>query len=233
LGDERLAGGVMSRPNEPIKGTDGEEVHPTFGLIGASRQQRGAPGAILFDSDIRHHNTVTVTVYEAVRKRQLSHDRIYPKDGRGVLAEVEMSEAQWASFVLSMNTGFGVPCTIRRTAADWNIPGLPYEPRLAESMDEVRGAADRMLEQVRAAFVEVEAKPTKANIKTLKFAIQNAAPNATFVAESLNEHAENVVQRARADIEAMVLAKASQLGLDPADLADVAQLEAGQEEKGV
>lgn len=55
------------------------------------------------------------------------------------------------------------------------------------------------------------------------------SPNVAFAARSLNEHAENVVQRARADIEAMVLSKATQLGLDPADLGTVPQLETGDD----
>lgn len=42
--------------------------------------------------------------------------------------------------------------------------------------------------------------------------------NISFAAQSLTEHAENVVQRAKADIEAMVVARAKQLGLDPSDL---------------
>jgi hypothetical protein len=52
--------------------------------------------------------------------------------------------------------------------------------------------------------------------------------NMTFAAKSLSEHAENVVQRARADVEAMVLAKAAQLGLEPGDLGvSLPQLSAG------
>jgi hypothetical protein len=47
-----------------------------------------------------------------------------------------------------------------------------------------------------------------------------------FAAQSLSEHAENVVQRARADIEAVVMVKAQQLGLNPGDLGIPPQLEA-------
>lgn len=220
----------MSRPVVPPDSNEhGDDVHPAFGLIGASRVSTSAPGATLFDSDIRHNHTVIVRLYTASRNRNLSHDWMHPAGSRAPFVEVEMSEAQWASFVSSMNTGHGVPCTIRRRE-DGEQPGLPYEPRLAQSMDEVREAADRMLEGIRKAFAAVEAKPTKANIRTLHFAIQNATPNVTFAAQSLNEHAENVVQRARADIEAMVLSKATQLGLDPSAMG-VPQLEAGTGEE--
>lgn len=213
--------------SEVERDANGDERHPAFGLIGASRGQYGPVGATLFDSDIRHRHTVTVRISTATRHRDLSHDW-HHADRRGGVVEVELSEAQWASFVSSMNIGDGVPCTIRRREAG-DLPALPYEPRLAQSMDEVRGAADRMLEKVREAFAAVEEKPTKANIRALGIALQNTTPNVTYAAETLNEHAENVVQRARADIEAMVLAKATQLGLDPAELGAL-QLEAGDDE---
>lgn len=47
----------------------------------------------------------------------------------------------------------------------------------------------------------------------------------SYAAKSLSEHAENVVQRARADIEAMVVSKAEQLGIDPGEVAETPLLE--------
>lgn len=205
----------------------GDETHPAFGMIGASRGLTSQPGATLFDSDIQHAHTVTVRIATATRKRDLNHDWNH-RDREFV--EVEMSEAQWASFVSSMNSGTGVPCTIRRRENDWDIPGLPYEPRLAESMAEVRSAGDRALAEIREAFKVAQEKPTKTNMKTLEARINNVTPNMEFAARSLSEHAENVVQKSRADLEAIVIVKAHQLGLTPADLGGVPQLESGAPE---
>lgn len=200
------------------------EVHPAWGLIGASRVQTSPPGAALFDSDIRHGHTVIVRVGTASRTRSLHHDH-HMRDQE--FLEVEMSEAQWASFVSSMNTGDGVPCTIRRREDQIAIPGVPFEPRFEQSMDEVRNAANEALAKIKEAFKVVEEKPTKANIKTLRYAIENTPANLAFAGKSLTEHAENVVQKSRADVEAMVLGEARRLGIDPADLAAVPQLEGG------
>lgn len=194
----------------------GDEVHPAFAQIHASRVS-STPGQVLFDSDIKHGHTVRLTINRAVRKRDLNQDWIY---GGKELIEVEMSEAQWASFVSSMNTS-GVPCTLRATEDDWNVPGLTYEPRLAQSMAEVKGAADKMMAKIkiardvyeRALSEKAPAKVRNEALRALHFAIENADKNLAFAAKSLAEHSENVVQKARADIETMVTQKAAQLGL--------------------
>lgn len=217
-------------PIPPTVDDDGRETHPAWGLIGAHRGQSGPPGVVLFDSDIRHQNTVTVRIHTAQRKRDLNRDWI-GVTGRAAFVEVQMSEAQWASFVSSMNSGDGVPCTIRHREDDWDVPGVLYEPRLQESMDETRDAAERAFEAVREAFAAYEVKKNAANLRTLKYAIANAPANVTFAGEQLVEHAENVVQKARADIEAMVVSKAAQLGLEPGDLGDVKALETPDEQE--
>jgi hypothetical protein len=216
----------MTRRIETAKPTvaeSGEETHPAWGLIGASRVSSGGQGAALFDSDIRHHHYVVVRLSRASRQRNLGHDHKYAEEQ---IVEIEMSEAQWASFVSTMNVGQGVPCTIDRVGME-RMPGVEYEPRLAVSMDEVDNAAHESMEKIQAAFDAYEQHQTKANRDTLKYAIKNAPANTGFAAKSLSEHAENVVQRARADIEAMVVSKAEQLGIDPAEVADTPLLEEG------
>jgi hypothetical protein len=212
----------MHEPTPPTTDENGYEHHPAWGLIGAHRSSGGS--AVLFDSDIKHRNTVTVRLYDAKRQRNLNRDWI-GTDGRAPFVEVEMSEAQWASFVSSMNTSDGVPCTIRKREDDWDVPGVEYAPRLQESMEETRTAADEAFKAVFEAFEAYEEKKNAANLRNLKYAILNAPSNIEFAGKSLVEHAENVVQKARADIEAMVVSKAVQIGLDPGEL-DARMLEA-------
>lgn len=209
---------------EPTLDEYGAEQHPAWGLIGASRVSSGSPGAVLFDSDIQHQHYVTVRIGRARRKRDLHRDWL--SMGKEFI-EIEMSEAQWASFVSSMNAGEGVPCTISRVERE-QIPSFPYEPRLRETLTEVGGKAQEAIAEIQEAFDAYEQKKNAANLRTLKYAIQNMPSNMTFAAKSLSKHAENVVQRARADVEAMVVSKASQLGLDPAEIG-VPQLGSGDE----
>ena len=185
------------------------ETHPAFGMIGAYRTSISPPGAVLFDSDVQHQHTVVVRIQHAERARDLHHDWIH---GRKEIIEIEMSEAQWASFVSSMNTA-GVPCTLRNIQGE-DIERLDYKPRLEESMKETREAAHRAAEQVAEAFAAYKEKKTVANLRHLEAMIANMPANVEFAAKSLSEHAENVVQRARADIEAMVAQHAAQLGIE-------------------
>lgn len=215
----------MKHEEQVTTNEQGEETHPSWGMISASRVQN-SHGAVVFDSDIKHQTTMRVRVSTAVRHRDLSRDWL---GSRQEFLEVEMSEAQWASFVSSVNTS-GVPCSIRRREGDLSVPSEPYEPRLQESMEEVRGAADEALAKVRKAFDAYKEHKVVANLRTLEAAINNAAPNVEFAAKSLNEHAENVVQKARADIEAMVTTEAHRRGLDPGDLGGVNELTAGKDD---
>lgn len=212
---------------EPTLDEYGAERHPAWVLVGASRGQWTPPGAVLFDSDIRHTNCVTVRVKRARRKRSLHHDW---KGGGEQILEFVFSEAQWASFVSSMNTGDGVPATLTwdATTDEKEVPGMPFEPRLQESIDEVRGAATEAQETLLAAFEAYTAKKSAENLRSLEYAIRNMPANMVFAANSLSEHAENVVQRARADVEAFVANKAAQLGLEPGDLGGAPQLTAGE-----
>ncbi len=200
------------KTTDPTTNEHGVEVHPSWGLASVHRASGG--DAVLFDSEIRHNSYIAVRVATASRQRDLSRDWLHREDE---FLEFVMSESQWAAFVSSVGSGSGVPCTIRRREDDWDIPEFPYAPRMQESMKEVRGAADRSLEEIREAFALVEEKPTKANIRNLGIVLGNAPANMTYAAKSLSEHAENVVQKARADMEAIVTARARELGLADTD----------------
>jgi hypothetical protein len=190
------------------------ETHPAFGKA-ILNKHRHTPGAVLFDSEIRHPQTVVLTIEGATRERDLNRDWIHA-DSRPIV-EIEMSMAQWADLISSFGNGGGVPVTIRRTQNEVFVPELPYAPRLAQSQAEVEGAADRMFEEVKAKLAAVEEKPTKANIRALRIALDNATPNVGFAAESLTEHVEKVVTKARADIEAMVTLASEHAGLEAGD----------------
>lgn len=201
-----------------IDAAQGDEIHPAFGVAVVTRRSGG--GRSLFQSDLLHNETISLSVHEATRKRDLSHDWVHP--GRE-LVEIEMSLAQWGSLVSSMGLGSGVPVTIRRTEHDPFVAEIPHQPRTAESLREVREVTDRMYAEVRAATAALHeaihekkgVRATKEALNALERAVANAGNNAQFTVDSLVEAGEQVVAQARADIEAHVLEVVRLTGAEP------------------
>lgn len=204
---------------------NGEDRHPAFALIGASRGSVGGAGqgAVLFDSDILHGNTIRIRIKMATRKRDLSHDYIH---GEEQIIEVELSEAQWASFVSTMNSGDGVPCTLRWRDGAY-VPGFELDPRLAVTMAETKASAQKAFDNIKEARDayekalkdKVPAKERNEALRHLHYSIENATANVTYAGDQLVKQAEDVVTKMRADVEAYVVGKARQLGMDVDELA--------------
>lgn len=212
------------QPVKPVEDEHGDEAHPAFGMISAHRI-RATPGRVLFDSDIRHNEFIQIELSTATRKRDLKHDWIHPH--RAVF-KVALSLAQFASFVSSTDTQ-GVPATIEYTNATGSIPGIVYAPRLATSMAETRGAAEEAFALILEAFQEYEevlankggAKERAAALRTLRASIANAPANVAYAGSQLVKLTEDVVQKARADIEAMVSTHAATHGIESGEVLEL------------
>ncbi len=195
---------------------DGTESHESWISLVLSKVS-AQPGQRLFDSEITHNRYVTVTVCRCTRTRDLNHDW---KHAEQTLMEFAMSQAQWGAFVSSFGEGGGVPATL---FFDRNGPvaQAPYESRMAESVRDVRAAGTEAFAEIREGYEALEAafergagkREMREMIRTLKYRITNAPANMEFAAESLTTHVENVVTKARADVEAMVVDAAARGGL--------------------
>ena len=199
---------VASVPKNSYGTEEREDSHPAFGV---ARVARGSgSGRSLFQSDLLHRETVTLSIHTAERTRSLHRDWVHP---RRELIEVEMSLAQWGALVSSQGIGSGVPVTIRRTESELQVPGIPHEPRTAENIAEVRGKIGEMLAHARQTLVDLEeaiqdkrgVRVTRDALRAHSLALEHAAGNAEFAIKSLNEATEQVVSTARADIEAYIL----------------------------
>lgn len=197
----------MKSTENPVTGEDGSEHHPAFGMARVGRIM-STPGQVLFQSDIRHGEYIEITVSEASRRRDLKHDWVHPEQ---VLIKFCLSIAQFASFIASSSTE-GVPVTIGYDHGD--RPGLPAGSRLALTSTEVHAAAHeafRHIQEAEAAYEEAltgkaPAAERKRLLANLRAAIRGAVPNVDYAADQLTRHAEEVVEKSRADIEAMAAA---------------------------
>jgi hypothetical protein len=190
----------------PTTNEFGDEVHPSFGVVRLSRVT-SSPGIRLFDSAISHSQFVRMEIARASRSRGLHHDFVH---GSGApLIEVDMSLSQWGALVSSFNQGSGTPVTLHRVAGEV-MPEAAHESRLAQTAREVAdAAADATAGVAESAQAIVTAFNAKAGrremsdlINNLRRTIGNLPRNMQYAADTLTRHSEDVVAKARADIEA-------------------------------
>lgn len=203
-------------PTEIRINEDGNEEHESWLLVRANHVS-STPGARLFDSEIQHQHYIRVSISRCERERDLQRDWL---SSTKLLIEIEMSQAQWGAFVSSFGNGGGVPATLSWLAGE-RVPGVStQDSRLDQSHQDVRSAASRAVEEVSRAHAALrEAFDRNAGkrelrelLQTLEIRVANLPANMEFAAKSLTEHVENVVTKARADIEGMA-AQAGQASL--------------------
>jgi hypothetical protein len=198
------------RHTEPPRVTETERYgdkisvfeHPAYGQVEVTRVTGYQP---LYASDFKHQHFLAVRVYHSKFERSLSRDW-HHHDIRPIV-EFYLSENQWATFVSSVGTGGGVPCTLRYTERDGGLPGLEHRDEAHHYSEEVKERLDRATEGLSATLDELDslglpkAKAEKLRDR-LRKAIQDITDNVPFVAKSFDEHVETRIEKAKSEIAA-------------------------------
>ena len=194
-------------PPEPTR--DGYVAHPSWGLVQVARVSSSRQR--LFQSDVAHSTYVVLSVKRAERKRELNRDWLYP--GKEIV-EIGLSHAQWGELLSSFNSGEGVPCTIMAVQQE-TMPSCAEEGRFEVARQEVVGTFKEALASVRDAHANLDAAIATGKIgaikkasEALRVAVGNAPSNASFAADQFSRHAEDVVQKAKSEIEAYIGSRA-------------------------
>jgi hypothetical protein len=187
-------------------------THPAFAQIRASRVQGGT---LLYGSDFQHQHFITLQICRSELHRDLSRDWHFAREE---LIDVSMSEAQWATFISTLNSGGGTPCTL--THIDRNaVPQIPYNPKRREQFDadlrDTLGLVESSLSELRDKInaLPVSEKKRKELLSSVECAERNLAPNLSFVAKQFGEHMETVTEHAKVEIEAYVTGVVQRAGL--------------------
>lgn len=186
-------------------------AHESYGIVGLSRMLHGMGKTRLFGSAIdTHHSTIVLKVQTAERRHYLAMDWFH---ARKTVVEVELSSAQFAELLTTMNMGDGVPCTIRY------IGGKQMEPPPAELIEaeEVQSGFDRDCEtlgrKLRTLATDVTAivggsrwgKAEKDTVtQSIDSIIQMVSSNLPFVAASFQEATGKMVTAAKAEADAFL-----------------------------
>jgi hypothetical protein len=160
--------------------------HPAYGSIAIHRCQSN--GSVLYDSPIPHHHYIAITIKEAEDMRGLHHNRHQPGTA---IVEIEMSEAQFAQAITSMNTS-GTPCTISRR---WDMGTGKYA--LVERLKLVRPDRETFEAEVKEATEKVHSQ-----VKDAKDALENIMQRGGTVRKGDLKELQSLLYHAEQDVEA-------------------------------
>lgn len=199
---------------------DKKETHKSYGMIGCSRVH-SQPAKSLFGSSIKHANSIVLRIGTAEKHRHLNRDWYHKREN---LIEVEMSPTQFAEMITSLNTGDGIPCTIRYLP-DHNRIADPPEVKQREIFeDEFKEEIDAIMTNTKEGIKTIEEILNKKGAinKKEKERIIGAIYEITrimndhipFTQKQFNKAMDKTVMEAKGEVEAFVMNKITSLGLE-------------------
>lgn len=190
-----------------------KESHPCFAQISASRV---SGQNVLYGSDFVHHNYIRISIRRSELHRDLNHDW---RNAREEYIAVDMSEAQWATFISTMNVGEGTPCTLAHKDGK-PIPQLNApKNRQDQFQQELVKRFDRMKEHAKKLRASIEEskqseKAKKELLGRLNMVEQEIFSNMGYVAQCFGEHIERTTEAAKVEISAYMTNLVQRHGLE-------------------
>ena len=185
--------------------------HPSFALISASRVTGGMN---LNGSDFKSNTFITLKIKKSHIDYHLSREWHHEDQE---LIEVCMTEAQWATFISSLNAGSGVPATITFLQGE-RIPSLPEpKPREENFSKDLNDNFEKAFEKLKELQVQVQSsglskKKVEEFERTIAAIKSSISGSTKFVADSFDEHMEKTVERAKCEVLAYMTHQSSRIG---------------------
>jgi hypothetical protein len=198
-----------------------EREHPSYGLVHISRITGGTGAKRLFGSPLAHHyGTIRLSIGSAKWVHGLHHDR-YHGSLTGEHVEIEMSAAQFADMITSLNMGGGTPCTIRHLAGV-QIPNPPdYATEAEHIRDSFEGSIDKYKAKARTYRKKIEDLTNKLSTKAkeeIRIALDviedQLGSNVPFIVKQFQEATSKITSAAKAEVDAFVSHVVRAAGLD-------------------
>jgi len=204
----------MSSEEIPVKRTkiDDERTrseHPAFGVI-AIHRVTSTPGIHLFDSAFQHGQYISLKISRASVDRHLNNHWIH---NEAQLIEVNLSEAQFATMITSLNLGVGSPCTIDwfngedqgrcppdDTKETFSMEVSESTTEIGDQASQVEAELDNLLEKQRMTKADKEGIRRKMAKLT-----QNIKHNLPFIQDQFAESMERTTEQAKAEVAAHML----------------------------
>ncbi len=176
--------------------------HPAFGQISISKPQGSME---LYGSDFTHQHFVNIEIHESELHRDLSRDWTF---ARKLLISVNLSEAQWGTFVSSFGRGEGVPCTLEY-ADGKERSRLPPRQTWKLYREEAEQSFSATLKQIKELRAQISLAATRlpkkaqaeltAPIDAVINSLQSTLP---FIKEQFDRHIEDSIEKAKVEVNA-------------------------------
>lgn len=193
---------------------DSITTHPSFAQIGASRVQGGA---ILYGSDFQHQNYISIRIAKSTLRRGLSRD--WHSESTMPYIEVSLSEAQWATFVSSLNQGSGTCCTMTGLNGQW-VNGLPanknrqqqYKMESSQNLIDARNHLAKLAEAIDSSKLSKKEKENMISLANMS--AREIGSSMDFVMKQFGEFMETTVEKAKIEVNAYTTNAVMRAGLD-------------------
>lgn len=190
-----------------------KETHPSYALVSFSRRQ-GNPG-VLFGSPIENHNSyITLSVCTAEKVYDRVGGERYYGNHRGSLLEIDLSPAQFAELLTTMNVALGVPGTLRYLKGEAIERPKPSKGEVENIRSEFGEEFKKASNKFTSGQKEVEAilekksplsKDDKAAIReVLATSDRLLTDMAPFLLDRFHEATERVITHAKAEIDSVI-----------------------------
>jgi hypothetical protein len=192
--------------------------HPSYGMLSIGRSM-STHATRLFGSSLKsHHGTIRLTVSPGYMQHELNHDWYHAT--AATLFEIELSAAQFAEAITSINSG-STPCTIRIN----NGKDIEDPPDLETEVERVKNRFSNdlkdMIQVMKERRREIEKLTDKLGAKAkqqlkieLDVMIQQLTSNAPYVLEQFDAATEKVVTSAKTEIESFAMHVLHAAGLE-------------------
>jgi hypothetical protein len=170
----------------------------------------------MFGSQIRTGNPISMTIKNAVVEHDGDRQWFFAKD---LILEIEMTSAQFADAITSLNIGDGVPCTIRYIRGEGKKQPPLYESKIETHHKGIKERIGKTMDKAKNYQVKAEKILNKKGALTIKerkeltgymiSMMQEVCENLPFIAGQLAKVMDETKSQAKAEIEAFVIAVTS------------------------
>ena len=207
---------------ELLKNRDSQ---PCYGIINFKRVHCNSEH--LYGSEVAHTDVIEMTVKRSDCVHELNHDWYFGKDD---IIQLQMSSAQFAQLITSLNMGEGVPCTLTYTEKDGDISQIKWvgqkekihndfnkqmeslKTLVTDDLDEVCGELD-------SKNVNLTRQRELSNkLKQIGRILYDKIP---FINKSFMESTDNVQTQAIQEVEARIQSKINYISMQNINTQDL------------